>query len=263
MNENEWMYAFASAVVAIGGLLVRSLSISGAMATVLVGTIVGKAFSWKGMMLLGVFFVSSSFWSKIGKKRKQKLAEKVEKGERRDYIQVLANGGVAALISFLAISNPSSLWLDLFIISIAAANADTWASEIGSLSRQTPRLLTNFKQVEAGTSGAVTLLGMIASFLGAAFIGIMSAIQWKDISIVTIACFGWLGSFFDTLFGAVWQAVYRCPVCGLETERKEHCQQPTVHIKGCRFVNNDVVNALSIACCTTIYILHHLLGRYL
>ncbi|GCD81842.1 DUF92 domain-containing protein [Parageobacillus thermoglucosidasius] len=254
MTENEWLYVFASAVVAIGGLFVRSLSISGAMATVIVGMIVGKAFSWKGLMLLGVFFVSSSVWSKIGKKRKQKLIEKVEKGEQRDYIQVFANGGVAVLISFLAIVHPSSLWLDLFIISIAAANADTWASEIGSLSRQTPRLLTNFKKVEAGTSGAVTLLGLLASFLGAAFIGTVSAIQWKDISIITIAFFGWFGSLLDTLFGAVWQAVYRCPVCGIETERKEHCRQPTVHIKGCRFVNNDVVNALSIVCCTTIYI---------
>lgn len=68
MTENEWLYVFASAVVAIGGLFVRSLSISGAMATVIVGMIVGKAFSWKGLMLLGVFFVSSSVWSKIGKK---------------------------------------------------------------------------------------------------------------------------------------------------------------------------------------------------
>lgn len=254
MNENEWLYAFASAMVAIGGLFVRSLSISGAMATVLVGTIVGKAFSWKGMILLGVFFISSSVWSKIGKKRKKKLTEKVEKGERRDYIQVFANGGVAAFISLLAIFHPSSLWLDLFIISIAAANADTWASEIGGLSRQAPRLLTNFKKVEAGTSGAVTLLGTIAAFLGAAFIGAASAIQWKDISVITIAFFGWLGSFFDTLFGAVWQAVYRCPACGLETERKEHCGQQTMHIKGCRFVNNDVVNALSIACSTIVYL---------
>jgi uncharacterized protein (TIGR00297 family) len=252
---NEWLYVFASVIVAIGGWFIRSLSISGAIATVLVGTIVGKGFSWKGMILLGIFFVSSSIWSKIGKKRKQQLLEKVEKGECRDYIQVFANGGVPALISFLSILNPSPLWLNLFIISIAAANADTWASEIGSLSRQPPRLLTNFKKVEVGTSGAVTLLGMIAAFLGAAFIGIASAFQWETISIIMIAFFGWLGSFFDTLFGALWQTVYRCPICGLETERKEHCGQKTVRIKGYYFINNDVVNVLSIACSTIIYVL--------
>jgi uncharacterized protein (TIGR00297 family) len=258
---NEWLYVFASAIVAIGGYFIRSLSISGAIATVLVGTIVGKGFSWKGMILLGIFFVSSSIWSKIGKKRKQRLMEKVEKGECRDYIQVFANGGVPALISFLSILHPSPLWINLFIISVAAANADTWASEIGSLSRQAPRLLPNFKKAEVGTSGAVTLLGTIAAFLGAAFIGFVSTFQWDNISVMAVAFFGWLGSFFDTLFGATCQTVYRCLVCGLETERKEHCGQKTVHIKGCRFVNNDVVNVLSIACSTIIYVFVIYLGK--
>jgi uncharacterized protein (TIGR00297 family) len=251
---NEWLYIVASAVVAIGGWFIRSLSLSGAIATIIVGTVVGMGYSWKGLIMLGIFFVSSSAWSKIGKKKKQKLAEKIEKGECRDYIQVFANGGVPALISLLSLLHPSPLFLSLFIISIAAANADTWASEIGSLSKQPPRLLTNFKKVEAGTSGAVTLLGTAAAFFGAALIGAASALQWENISVMTIAFFGLLGSLFDTWFGAVWQAVYRCPICGMQTERKEHCGQKTVHIKGYRFINNDVVNVLSIACSALVYV---------
>lgn len=251
---NEWFYIVASAVVAIGGWFIRSLSLSGAIATIIVGTVVGMGFSWRGLILLGIFFVSSSAWSKIGKKKKQKLAEKVEKGGCRDYIQVFANGGVPALISLLSLLRPSPLFLSLFIISIAAANADTWASEIGSLSKQPPRLLTNFKKVEAGTSGAVTLLGTAAAFFGAALIGAAGALQWENIPVMTVAFFGWLGSLFDTWFGAVWQAVYRCPICGMQTERKEHCGQKTVHIKGYRFINNDVVNVLSIACSALVYV---------
>jgi uncharacterized protein (TIGR00297 family) len=253
---NEWLYIVASAVVAIGGWFVRSLSLSGAIATTIVGTVVGMGFSWKGLILLGVFFVSSSIWSKIGKKKKKKLVEKVEKGECRDYIQVFANGGVPALISLLSLLHPSPLWLSLFIISIAAANADTWASEIGSLSKQPPILLTNFKKAEAGTSGAVTLLGTAAALFGAAFIAAAGAVQWENISVMTIAFFGWLGSLFDTWFGAVWQAVYRCPICGIQTERKEHCGQKTAHIKGHRFINNDVVNVFSIVCATVAYIFY-------
>ncbi|NUK30932.1 DUF92 domain-containing protein [Parageobacillus sp. VR-IP] len=251
---NEWQYIIVSAIVALGGWFIRSLSISGAIATIIVGTIVGIGFSWNGLILLGLFFVSSSMWSKIGKNKKKKLMEKVEKGECRDYIQVFANGGLPALISFLSLFHPSPFWLPLFLISVAAANADTWASEIGILSKQPPRLLTNFKKVEAGTSGAVTLLGTAAAFFGAAFIAAAGAVQWENISVMTIAFFGWLGSLFDTWFGAVWQAVYRCPICGMQTERKEHCGQKTVHMKGYRFVNNDVVNVLSIACSTLIYV---------
>jgi uncharacterized protein (TIGR00297 family) len=250
---NEWLYIVVSVIVAAGGWFIRSLSLSGAIAAIIVGTVVGMGFSWRGLIMLGIFFVSSSVWSKIGKKKKQKLVEKVEKGECRDYIQVFANGGVPALISLLALLRPSPLLLSLFIISIAAANADTWASEIGSLSKQTPRLLTNFKKVEAGTSGAVTLLGTAAAFFGAALIGVAGALQWENISVMTIAFFGWLGSLFDTWFGAIWQAIYRCPICGMQTERKEHCGRKTVHMKGYRFVNNDVVNVLSIACSVLVY----------
>jgi uncharacterized protein (TIGR00297 family) len=250
---NEWVYVVAVIAVAIGGWWVRSLSVSGAIATVFVGLAVAEGFSWKGLVVLGAFFISSSFWSNFQQRKKLKFLEKIEKGSRRDYIQVLANGSIPAVISLFSIYFSSVPWLDMFIISIAAANADTWASEIGSLSKQSPRLITTWKKVEAGTSGAVTLLGTLAALGGAVFIAVVSSWLWSGIPIVIISIFGFFGNFFDTYLGAVWQTTYRCVVCGIETEKKHHCMRETVRIKGYRFINNDIVNWLSIMCSIIVY----------
>ncbi|WP_027407799.1 DUF92 domain-containing protein [Anoxybacteroides tepidamans] len=250
---SEWGYLIAIAAVAVGGFLVRSLSVSGAVATVLVGLAVAYGFSWKGLLLLGAFFASSSFWSHFRKQQKQRVAEKVEKGSQRDYIQVLANGSIPAFIGILSFLFPSSIWEGMFVVSIAAANADTWASEIGSISRHRPRLITTWKKTEPGTSGAVTMLGTLASFSGALVIAVIGAYLWSSISVVMISVIGFFGSVFDTYMGAVWQALYRCRVCGIETEKKEHCNKETVQIKGKPLINNDLVNWLAIACSTAVY----------
>jgi len=242
---DEWWYAAASAVAAGGGWLLRSLSVSGAAAAVVVGTLVGCGFSWGGLWLLGLFFVSSSFFSHAGKLKKAKMAGKLAKGGRRDAAQVLANGGVPAILALLALLYPSVFWNELFVVAVAAANADTWASEIGVLSRRPPRAWPSFRRVETGTSGAVTPLGTAASLVGALFIAAAGAHFLHAAPVFTIALLGWLGSWLDTWLGAAWQAAYRCPVCGAATERKQHCGRRTTHIKGWRWLDNDAVNALS------------------
>ncbi|KAF0994503.1 DUF92 domain-containing protein [Geobacillus sp. TFV-3] len=243
---DEWEYIAASALAATGGWRLRLLSASGAAAAVIVGAIVGYGFSWDGLWLLGCFFASSSLFSYIGKRHKAKLAEKVAKGRRRDAIQVLANGGVPAVLAFLAVIQPTSLWDELFVVAVAAANADTWASEIGSLSPRPPRVWPSFRPVEAGTSGAVTFLGTAASFAGALFIALAGAFFLDARPVFVLAFFGWLGSWFDTWLGAAWQAAYRCPACGATTERKRHCGQATIHMKGWRWLDNDAVNFLAV-----------------
>ncbi len=58
------------------------------------------------------------------------------------------------------------IWLMGFIVCIASANSDTWASEIGSLSKKNPIYIRTFKRIERGTSGAISLLGSIAALSG-------------------------------------------------------------------------------------------------
>lgn len=256
--ENEILLLIGIAVLAWGGYKLKALAASGAFGTLLVGMFIALGFKGYGLMLIGLFFVTSSLWSKYNRKQKKKIIDMHEKGSQRDIVQVFANGGVPALIGILAYVFPADFWIYGFIASIAVANSDTWASEIGSLSKKRPLSLMKMKTVEPGTSGAISVLGTSAAVAGSALISVASYFIWSEMTIAlvfVVTTMGVLGCFIDTFLGATVQSAYRCNVCGKHVERKEHCQQPTILVKGNGWVNNDVVNISSITIASVITIL--------
>ena len=58
---------------------------------------------------------------------------------------------------------------------------------------------------------------------------------------------GFLGAVFDSFLGSVFQAKYKCKVCGVMTEKEEHCSKPAELISGFAAIDNDVVNIISCA----------------
>lgn len=232
------------------GFKEKSLTRSGAFASVLVGLAIIAAFGFKGLVLLGAFFVTSSLWSKFKLEKKQRVEDKLKKSGARDAVQVFANGGVPAILSLLYLMFHSELLLYMFICALATANSDTWASEIGSVSKRQPIHILTFRKVDAGTSGAVSLLGTLAALCGAFLIGIIGLLLWNELPIkagIMIAIVGFIGNLFDTILGATVQVTFVCPNCGLITEKTMHCQARTVHKSGFLMFNNDTVNFLSIA----------------
>ncbi len=228
----------------------KSLDKSGAITATIEGTLIFGLGGWEWAILLLAFFISSSALSKMFKKRKANLQEKFDKGSRRDAMQVLGNGGLAALFAALHYFFPDALWTWLgFSAALAAVNADTWATELGVLNPTQPRLITNLKQkVEKGTSGGVSITGTLASLAGAALIAVLAAILTPSGSflsifiLITIA--GLLGALFDSYLGATVQAIYYCPACEKETERHpEHlCGTETRYFRGWKWLKNDWVN---------------------
>jgi len=243
-------------VISFVGWKMKSLTGSGAIGAIVIGLSIYLGFSIQGLLLLGCFFVSSSLLSKFQSVKKSNLHDMLEKGDRRDIVQVLANGGVPAILSLVQATGQSFGQVVLlgFCISIAAANADTWASEIGTLSKQNPRLLLTFKKVERGTSGAVSLLGSFAAVVGSAFIaigaGVLFSLSWYPIALVIL--FGFMGNLLDTLLGQTIQVKYICTVCGKLTEKQYHCHNRGLKMKKFSFLNNDGVNFLSIALATIL-----------
>jgi uncharacterized protein (TIGR00297 family) len=237
-------------IISLGGFAgyrVRSLSASGAVAAIFVGIAIYLGFDIKGLILLGVFFASSTYWSKYKSLAKKEMEERLEKGARRDWRQVVANGGTAALFSIFYYFESSIVLLVGFTVALASANSDTWASEIGSLSKKKPIYIRTFRRVEKGTSGAMSILGSTAALLGALLVALVSFLLFplNIYHLFIVFLFGFIGNIIDTLFGAFYQKVYTCSKCGIETEKKNHCQRPTVRIKGYRLVDNDMVNFLS------------------
>lgn len=226
-----------------------ALDTSGALAAAFIG---GLVFGFGGIppaTLLLIFFVSSSMLSRIYSHRKKSLKEKFAKSSRRDYGQVLANGGLAAVLVIMYWLTPGKveLWI-AYAGCMAAVTADTWATELGVLSSTSPRLITNGSVVIKGTSGGVTLVGYLASLAGAGIIGIAAAMftvaspEGTVILIVILA--GLTGATIDSLLGATVQGIYYCPSCDKETEShpEHHCGAETIQLRGWRWLNNDLVN---------------------
>jgi uncharacterized protein (TIGR00297 family) len=231
----------------IAGYLQRSLSSNGAMAAVFVGAAVYFGFGVKGLLLLGIFFVTSSTWSKYKSSVKKEMEEKLAKGATRDWRQVMANGGSAALLSIIYYFHQDIVWLIGFIVCLASSNSDTWASEIGTLSKKKPLYIRTFKPIEKGTSGAISVLGTTAAILGSLLIAFAGAwfFHLEIVHFFIIFLFGFLGNIIDTVMGAYYQQVYICRTCGIETEKQVHCQSEAKRIKGWHLVDNDMVNFLS------------------
>ncbi|QJC51574.1 DUF92 domain-containing protein [Paenibacillus albicereus] len=256
--------AAGAALIAGAAWRLRALSGSGAIAAAGLGTgyvALGGPF-WFGLLL--AFFVSSTLWSKWKKHHRAKAgAERnYAKGSRRDAGQVLANGG-AGLLACAAYAVWPEPWLALAYVGvIASVNADTWATEIGALSRSLPRSVRTLRRVPAGTSGGITPLGTTAALLGGAFIGAAGALLaaaaplgWgaaaaapspSPVALLAAgALAGLAGALADSWLGATAQAMYRCRSCGSETERAEHCGRPAERVRGFAWMTNDAVNLVS------------------
>jgi uncharacterized protein (TIGR00297 family) len=243
----------------IGGLGYwrQSLAWSGVLGAILVGTLIFGLGGWTWGLLLITFFVSSSWLSHYRRADKEAVADKFAKGSRRDLGQALANGGLGAVLAIAYASYPDPLLFAAFVGAMSTVNADTWATELGILSRVPPRLITTGQVVPPGASGGVTRLGIWSSVAGALLIGTMatallqvqsllggSGWSLEAIAYPLLAVVGGLvGSLFDSLLGATVQGIYFCPHCGKETENSVHrCGQKARPVRGWTWLNNDLVN---------------------
>ena len=66
--------------------------------------------------------------------------------------------------------------------ALAAAQADTWATEIGARASRPPRLITTSKRVPRGTSGGVTPLGTGGGVAGAVLISFIGTPYVKELT---------------------------------------------------------------------------------
>lgn len=205
------------------------LTPGGVAAAVLVGGAVAWGLGWSALLPLFAFLASGSLLSRrVGDAASPRTAR-----------QVVSNGGVAAIAAL------AHLW-PAAAGAIAAAAADTWATEIGSRSKRPARLITTGDPVPHGTSGGITVLGTAGGATGAVTIALLSGIvapslRWSGLWVVTLS--GITGMLADSVLGATLQARFACPVCKRVTERPGNCHGPLQHVRGWRWLDNDTVNA--------------------
>lgn len=247
------------AVLALGvgllGWLSRALATSGTAAAVVIGTLIFGigGLPWAALMI--VFFFTSSLLSRLFSGRKRSLKDLAAKGSRRDWAQVLANGGSGAFLAVISLLFPGQVWPWLaYAGSMAAVNADTWATELGILSPSRPRLITTGKPVPMGASGGITLVGTSATLAGGLLIALCGAVLRPEVPaagfLLSVTAAGLAGSLIDSLLGATVQAIYYDPAREKETEKQVFAAdgRPAAPVRGWAWMNNDAVNFISSVC---------------
>eukprot|EP01053_Blabericola_migrator_P006008 Blabericola_migrator_1__6007@NODE_3028_length_2101_cov_52_727139_g1893_i0_p1_GENE_NODE_3028_length_2101_cov_52_727139_g1893_i0NODE_3028_length_2101_cov_52_727139_g1893_i0_p1_ORF_typecomplete_len290_score38_51DUF92/PF01940_16/5_9e44DUF1418/PF07214_12/0_36DUF1418/PF07214_12/2_7e03DUF1418/PF07214_12/7_6e03DUF2878/PF11086_8/6_7e02DUF2878/PF11086_8/4_2DUF2878/PF11086_8/13VIT1/PF01988_19/1_2e02VIT1/PF01988_19/0_71SecE/PF00584_20/7_7e03SecE/PF00584_20/1_1e02SecE/PF00584_20/2_4_NODE_3028_length_2101_cov len=162
---------------------------------------------------MAVFFFVADRATRYGVNRKEpgqerKTAYTTKHQVQRGVLQVVANGLVPAGFCLLAIkhSKQSSHLLMAANAAICGACADTLASEITPVlsDRKPCSILPPWVEVPVGSNGAVTLDGLIISFIGGCLplLPAWACASVTGAQILFIAFCAFLGSLIDSFLGA-------------------------------------------------------------
>lgn len=245
---------FISLIISTIGYIKKSLTLSGSISAIIIGTLIYYTGGLFFSSIIVAFFISSSVITKISKILGNVEIDVVQKGGQRDYKQVMANGLLGLIFALLFHFTKNHIFILAYSTAFAAAASDTWASEIGVLSKGKPVSIIGFKHIERGMSGGISLLGIIASILGSGFISVIFlfgfflnyGFSFEPIIMFILCAFGgFAGSIIDSLLGATLQVKYKCPVCNKITEKTVHHGSSTLKVSGMSFIDNDIVNFIS------------------
>lgn len=198
-----------SAAVVGSVFMIGLLSLDALFAAYLVGVMAIGFGDISYVIVLGVFFISSSLLTLISHYTHPTLEAQEYKPARRSGKQVWSNAFFFALFVLLAFLFSSPAWSIAAICALATATADTWATEVGMMPKQHPTVsIANFKIVPQGTDGGISLFGTIAAFLGSSLIAATFMVfSYKDQLpiFMMISISGFVGSLVDSLLGATLQ----------------------------------------------------------
>ena len=229
----------------------KHLSLDGFLSsTLMAGLILGFG-GLKYVLPIAIFFILSTLLSKVGMKNLR------ESKSGRNASQVFANGGVGLVLCIFNHFYQMELIYIMFLASIAAANSDTWATEIGKLSRKRPKDIISGRSLNVGESGGITFIGLLGSMSGSfviAAVGYFLDINTSYLIILFIS--GFLGSIFDSILGSTLQS--RFILIDGKTIKEER-EQDSYLYSGLVYIDNNNVNFLCTLSAPIFFILLYLL----
>ncbi len=249
-NTREVFYCLGAALfILLGAFYMHAITRGGLFAAAVLGSALFVFGSWLSFLALVLFFILGSVVSHIGRSIKKSAVRLHEQRGARGAYQVAANGLPALIMAAAYFFTGMECFLAAVVACFAGAAADTFSSEIGMLSKKDPVSIINFKPIQRGLSGGVTPLGVAAGFVGAVLISITGLHEFGFKIIVNSVISGMVCTAVDSLLGAAIQAKYILPSDNSLTERSSEDGAPLVLAHGVKWINNSVVNFISIFIC--------------
>jgi uncharacterized protein (TIGR00297 family) len=178
----------------------NKLTLPGAVTGLIVGLLIYEGTGLTGFTMLCLFFIAGS-WATGWHKDEKNINEATQP---RTSWQVLANGGVAAVLATTAILKLDLLPLLLVMIagSFASAMADTLSSELGMVYGKRFFNIITFKKDHRGLDGVVSIEGTLIGLTGSAAIAFLFGLytDWNNFVIIILA--GFTGNIVDSILGA-------------------------------------------------------------
>lgn len=181
------------------------LTFAGGLAGGFIACAVYLGAGFPAIAILGTFFLLGTLATSLGIKTKQMLGVAEHDKGRRTAGQVMANGGVAGILGFLAWLYPqqSNILAVMMAASLSSATADTLSSELGTVyGRRFYNILT-LRKDKRGENGVISAEGTLAGLAGSIVIAAVYSIGFTfNGSFIWIVLAGTLGNFADSVLGA-------------------------------------------------------------
>ncbi|KAF9006939.1 integral membrane protein DUF92-domain-containing protein [Cyathus striatus] len=153
-------------------------------------------------------------------------------------------GGLSRMLLFAALGH------------FACCLGDTLASELGILSRGQPRLITTLRTVPAGTNGAMSVGGTLASITGGLVVGLVMGVSLvaenRECGVNVVVESGvWgmfgggMGSLIDSVLGATVQQTRYSVSKGVVLQDSSRAGGEVQTISGWNVLTNNQVNLVS------------------
>ena len=209
--DAQWIWAFClNAILIALAQPLPLLTRSGWVHAGALGTILWGCLGWQGWLSVVIYLFLGSFVTRLGFERKQESGLAEGRGGRRGPENLWGSAATGACLAILFALKLGSgrLLLVGFAASFAAKLADTFGSEIGKRWGRKTFLITSFRPVSAGTDGAISLEGTLASSLGSfAMTFVMVSLFYDQIGRFAFVIFiaGFIATLFESFLGALFQ----------------------------------------------------------
>ncbi|MGN6214002.1 DUF92 domain-containing protein [Parafilimonas sp.] len=190
---------------AVATVVLKKLDAKAAVAAVVIGFMVWLGEGYTGIAMLATFFIAGTLATSWKMRTKQQAGLAEQHRGQRTAAQVIANGGVAALLSLLSFmfSEQQPLLLLMVASSLSSAVADTLSSELGNVYGKKFYNIMNLKKDLRGLNGVISFEGTLIGIAGSILIALIYALQAGfTIDFLWIVIAGTVGNLTDSVLGA-------------------------------------------------------------